>query len=142
MDSQIEYSIMEIVRACDAAQVCTFGLGVYPDTRHLVNTLNRNILDLNLYFVTTKNSPKYQQILKNPHACVYYFNPENRHVVRLYGEIEIVIDENARRMRWVDEFKQYGYTGPDDKKFALLHFTPEEYKFYIGDELKTGKITE
>ncbi len=140
MSQEIEHSILEIVRACDAAQVCTFGLDVYPDTRHLVNTINRNALDLNLYFITTINSPKYQQILKNPHACVYYFNPENRHVVRLYGEIEIVTDGNDRRAHWTDEFKQYGYTGPDDKNFVVLHFTPEEYKFYIGDELNAGKI--
>ena len=33
-------------------------------------------------------------------------------------------------------------TSATDPNFALLHFIPELYKFYIGDKLYTGKIKQ
>ncbi len=140
MSSNVVKSILDIVRACPDVQFVTNGLGAYPETRHLMNALNADATDLNLYFITTVGTPKYEQLLENPHVCLYYFNPENRHAVRLFGVIEFVVDADVRRKFWRDEYKEFGYTGADDKKMVLMRFVPDEYKFYIGDELKTGKI--
>lgn len=133
-------SIMEIVRACEDLQLCTFGLGQHPETRHVTNAMNRNATTLNLHFMTSNRSPKFTQLTRNPNCCLYYFNPVNRHAVRLFGKIEFINDIDAKRRYWRDEYSKFGYNNASDKVFTLLRFVPESYKFYIGDEMKTGAI--
>lgn len=138
--SQTIQAIIDIIKSCDDIQLATFGLGEFPETRHLTNAMNRNITEIDLHFMTGVATPKYQQLIKNPHCCIYYFNPITRRAVRLFGTMEIVADAHARRSHWRDEYKSFGYSGADDKNFALLHFVPTEYKFYIGNEIQTNKI--
>lgn len=140
MNNDTMRSILEIVHACDSLQLCTFGLGQYPETRHVMNGMNRAATDLTLHFLTGIGTPKYAQIQKNPNCCLYYFNDANRHAVRLFGQMEIIRDMDEKRAHWRDEYKKFGYSGADDKNFALLRFAPAEYKFYIGNEMKSGKI--
>lgn len=142
MPTETLNSIMEIVRACADLQLCTFGLGQYPETRHVTNAMNRDATTLDLHFMTSNLSPKFMQLTQNPHCCLYYFNPANRHAVRLFGKIEFISDIDTKRSHWRDEYSQFGYSGADDKIFALLRFVPESYKFYIGDEMKTGNFTD
>ncbi len=140
MQTKTISDILEIVRACDAAILGTCGGETHPDVRHMMNALNIDADNLNLHFITTVGSPKHTQLKKNPNCCLYYFNPENRHVVRLYGKIEFVRNRDARYDFWRDDYMQFGYTGPEDARMELLHFIPAEYKFYIGDEMHHGRI--
>lgn len=132
-------SILDIVNACDAVQLATCG-NVYPETRHLSNAMNKYAQDLTLYFMTGTATPKAAQLKAHPKCCLYYFNEENRHAVRLFGEMEFVEDMATRLAHWDEDFSKFGYGGPSDPEFALLRFIPAEYKFYVGDEMKTGKI--
>ncbi len=133
-------SILAIVQSCDSAIMATIGADAFPDARHMVNTLNRDTRNLALHFFTDTNSQKQNQLARNPNCCLYYFNPETRHAVRLFGQIETVTDADTRAKMWRDDFKRFGYGGATDKNFALLRFIPDSYKFYIGNEMKTGKI--
>ncbi|MDR1338038.1 MAG: pyridoxamine 5'-phosphate oxidase family protein [Rickettsiales bacterium] len=140
MNDETLQSILKIVRACDSLQLATISLDGYPETRHVMNAMNSNASGLSLHFMTSNQSPKYRQLQRNPRVCLYYFNPENRHAVRLFGEIEIVDYPVQKRLFWNDDFKAFGYSGADDEHYALLRFIPREYKYYLGDELKTGRI--
>lgn len=140
MNNNTINSILGIVKSCDDLQLCTFGLTGYPETRHLTNGMNKNANDLRLHFFTNVKSPKLQQLIKNPNCCLYYFNSDSRHAVRLFGQMETVADPAVRRTMWRDEYARFGYSGHDDANFILLRFIPDTYKFYVGPELKTGKI--
>ncbi len=140
MNNDVLKSVLEIVRSCDDLQLCTFGLGKYPETRHVMNGMNRDATDFNLHFLTNAHSPKHAQIVNNPNCCLYYFNPATRHAVRLFGKMEIINDTHEKEKHWRDEYSRFGYDGWQDPNFALLRFIPSEYKFYIGDNLKTGTI--
>jgi len=140
MDTSVKQSIIDLVKSCDNLQLCTFGLSEYPETRHVMNGMNRDISNLDLHFMTTVGSPKYKQIRANPHVCLYYYNADNHHAMRLFGLIEFVSDGVQKNKYWRDDWKHFGYAGANDPKFALLHFIPKEYKFYIGNELKQGEI--
>ena len=96
--------------------------------------------DLVLHFLTGFDTPKFAQIRQNPKCCLYYFNPQTRHAVRLFGEIKAVADTDARKKYWRDDYKQLGYTGADDPEYILLEFTPRMYKFYDTTGMKTGLI--
>lgn len=140
MTNETLQSILDIVHACDDLQLATFALETYPETRHVMNAMNKNSTDLHLHFMTHDNSPKYQQLLKNPHVCLYYFNPENRHAMRLFGKIEIIIDQSEKEKYWDDDYKSYGYSDANDPHYALLRFIPDSYKYYAGGKMHTGKI--
>ncbi|MCL1902303.1 MAG: pyridoxamine 5'-phosphate oxidase family protein [Alphaproteobacteria bacterium] len=140
MDNQTKKSLIDVIKSCEDLQFCTLGLGAYPETRHVTNAINRDIQDLDLYFMTTVGSPKYRQIRTNPHVCLYYYNPENHHAIRLFGLIEIINDGAIKNKYWRADYKKFGYLGANDPKFALMHFVPKEYKFYIGKDLITGEI--
>lgn len=140
MNNDVLQSVLEIIRACDSVMLATFGAGEYPDVRHVTNQMNRDATTARLHFLTGNTTPKYAQILKNPGCCLYYYNPENRHALRLYGKLEIINDTEFKNELWRDDFKRFGYSGLDDKSFVILRFMPDEYKFYVGAEMKTGKF--
>ena len=139
MPDNVTQSIIDIVKSCEVLQLCTFGLGLYPETRHVMNEINFGITDLDLRFFTTKGSPKYQQIQANPHVCLYYFNPNTRHVVRLFGLMEIINDHVEKQKYWKDPYKRFGYDNND--MLTLLRFAPKGYKFYVGNELHHGEFS-
>ena len=133
-------SVIDVVRACPDVQLCTIRMDGYPETRHVMNAMNNDVSTLELHFLTGCDTPKLKQIIQNPKCCLYYFNPENRHAVRLFGEIAPVTDMAIRREYWRDDYKQFGYTGADDPEYTLLKFTPKLYKFYDSDGLKSGML--
>lgn len=133
-------SVIDVIKSCDDVQLCTTRLDGYPETRHVMNAMNREIGDLDLHFLTGRETPKFKQIQKNPKCCLYYFNPQTRYAVRLFGEIAEVADTATREKMWHDDYKNFGYTGPSDTNFVLLRIRPTSYKFYVGDEMKTGLI--
>lgn len=140
MNNDDMQSIIDIIKSCDDVQLCTNRIDGYPETRHVTNAMNRNISGLELHFMTGRDSPKFKQIQKNPKCCLYYFNPETRRAVRLFGEIVNIDDNTVRSQHWNDEFKKFGYDSPSDANFILLRITPKSYKFYAGDEMKSGLI--
>lgn len=108
--------------------------------RDMANALNRDATDWPLFFMTSRSTPKYAQIATNPHCCLYYFNPANRHAVRLYGEMVFDTDMKMRHKYWRPEYEKFGYGGPDDADFVLMRFVPDSYKYYVGNEIKTGQL--
>lgn len=133
-------SIIDIIKACDSVQLCTNRLDGYPETRHVMNGMNQNIEAIDLRFLTIKDSPKYLQLQKNNNCCLYYFNPDTRYAVRLFGQMESIDDIKEKEKYWLDRYANFGLTGVNDPQYALLHFIPKMYKFYVGDEMKTGLI--
>lgn len=141
MNNNTSNAILDIVHACDFAHLCTMDTK-YPETRQMSNAMNKHAKNLSLYFMTSRTTPKAAQLIKNPNCCLYYFDDKTRHVVRLFGQMEFVSDASMRRTMWSDEYKVFGYGGPEDEDFVLLRFKPEKYKFYIGADMKTGTISE
>ncbi|MCL2538451.1 MAG: pyridoxamine 5'-phosphate oxidase family protein [Alphaproteobacteria bacterium] len=140
MNNEVKKSIIDIIRSCDYLIFASNGLGGYPDARNFINIFNRDIDTLDLYFFTSTRWHTLGQIMRNPNVCLYYFNPETRMSVRLFGTVTLVQDMAAKRARWDDNIKKFNVTGPDDPTYCFLHFTPKRYKFYIGYEEHKGEI--
>ena len=133
-------AILDVVHACDAAQLATVRADGYPETRHMANMMNRNATDLSLHFMTSRHSPKADQLAADDKCTLYYYDDATHHSVRLFGKMRMLADAAARRAHWMDEFKQFGYSGPDDPEFVVLEFKPTEYKYYDAAGLNTGKL--
>ncbi len=144
MSEEARKNILGVVTSCDTVQFCTFGLSKYPETRTIANMLNKNkkdIEDLTLYFLTNKYSHKAEQIKNNKNTCLYYFNPETRRAMTLFGDVEVISNQKEKEKFWMDEWKNFGYTGKEDETYCVIKFTPRIYKYYMGktDE-RTGEI--
>ncbi len=133
-------SIIDIVKSCDDTILCTNRLDEYPEVRTVMNALNADVNNLELHFITDRDSPKMKQLHHNSKCCLYYFNPNTRYAVRLFGEMNVIDDMAEKQKYWRDNYQQFGYTGPNDTNLVLLQFAPVSYKFYVGDEMKTGLI--
>lgn len=134
-------SIVEIIRACDAVHLATFGTNEYPDVRHITNAMNHGITDLSeLYFLTGASTRKYAQLRANNHCALYYFDTTTRHAARLMGDMELISDVATIKKYWRDEFARFGYGAPDAGEFVLMRFRPKSYKFYVGSEMHSGNI--
>jgi len=139
MNNSTINSILEIVKSCDSLILATCD-GKYPDARHVTNAMNRENSDLALFLMTGRDTPKFKQLTRSPECCLYYFNPANRHAVRLYGEIEFIDDMNTRQNHWKDEYSKFGYGGPTDSSFILMRVNVKSYKYYTADGIQTGII--
>lgn len=140
---EIRKNILNVVTTCETAQFCTFALNTYPETRTLANMMNKdknNIMDLTLFFMTNINSNKIAQIKQNNKVSTYYFNPETHHTMTLFGLAEIIVSQEEKSKFWNDSWKNFGYTGKDDKNYCIIKFMPKIYKFYIGKEQKSGEL--
>lgn len=133
-------SIVDIVKSCADVALGTNRLDGYPEIRTVMNALNSDITNLDLHFITDYDSPKMKQLNHNAKCCLYYFNPDTRYAVRLFGEMVIINDMAEKEKYWRDSYKEFGYTGANDKNLTLLQFRARSYKFYIGPEMKTGLI--
>lgn len=137
--SDILNNMITVIKSCDSVILSTID-DQHPDARHVTNMINRDTDNLELFFMTGADTPKYEQLDKNPNCCLYYYNDDTHMSVRLYGKMRFVDDIALKTKYWMPEFKAFGYCGPDDQQFVLMRFIPMEYKFYIDNEIQTGKI--
>jgi len=140
MTNRVLEHILKIVHSCPFAYLSTINLDKYPETRHLMNTMNEKAENLYLHFLTGLYSPKMEQIKKNDKVGLYYYNPQTHNAVRLFGRMIIVENPVERMQYWDDSYKMFGYTGPNDKNWGLIAFIPDAYKYYSGGEVMTDKI--
>lgn len=132
-------SVLNVVVACDATILATYD-AEYPDIRHISNIMNKNAKALDLFFMTSRNTPKYTQVENNPKCALYYFDDKTRHAVRLYGKMTFVTDASLRAAHWMPDFSKFGYGGPDNPDFVLMRFIPDSYKYYIGSDMVVAQI--
>lgn len=140
MTNEVLDHIIKIVRSCPFVYLSTINGDKYPETRHLMNTMNEKAENLYLHFLTGTNSPKAEQLAKNSRVCLYYYDTQTHHAVRLFGRMKFVNNVVERGQYWDDVYKMFGYTGPEDKNWGLLAFVPDGYKFYSGGEVVADKI--
>lgn len=140
MTVEVLNHILDIIHACPDVYLSTINENKYPETRHLMNTMNERAENLNLHFLTGIYSPKAMQIAKNNKVCLYYYDDKKRRAVRLFGRMKFEDNTVERGAYWNDAYKMFGYTGPNDKNWGLMTFVPDGFKIYIGGEMLNEKI--
>lgn len=81
-----------------------------------------------LWFATGPDSPKANQLRKNPSVDIQYqvAPPDFVHVM-VRGTAELITDQATRNHAWdaIDyDLTQFGSTGPDDPDFLPVRITP------------------
>lgn len=144
MTESIRQNLLDIIKSCDTVQFCTMTLDSYPETRTIINMANKekkDIKNMNLYFFTRISSNKSKQVQNNKNTSLYYFNPNTRRAITLFGESKILTDKKTKSSFWSDELKKFGYSSIDDESYCIIEFTPKAYKFFLnGTDEQRGNV--
>jgi general stress protein 26 len=129
---KVKKEVVEIIRASEVAFLSTINLDNFPETRALINVLNKEIDDkLEIYFASDANAPKFEQLKKNSCASLYYYNEGIIKNMTLFGKAEVVTDKTLKDKLWHESFWDYYKNGKDDKQYGVLKFIPTGYKYYV-----------
>jgi general stress protein 26 len=128
----------DVIRACDFAFVSTINLENFPETRVLLNSLNRRIDEkLDIYFASGNDSPKFEQLKRNSNASLYYYvgftASDSMKNMILFGNFEIVTDKAIKDALWSDDFLEYYKDGKEDEQYGILKFISTGYKYYCHE---------
>ncbi|MDR0393265.1 MAG: pyridoxamine 5'-phosphate oxidase family protein [Puniceicoccales bacterium] len=117
----VKKDIIEIIRNCEVAFLATINLDNFPETRALINVLNREINDvLEIYFVSDANAPKFVQLKKNSSASLYYYLTESMKNMILFGKLELVADKSLKDKLWRNDFLPHFKNGKNDESYGLF----------------------
>lgn len=103
----------------------------FPNTKAMLRPRKRNGLR-EFYFSTNTSSMRVRQFLKNPNACIYFYRKGliNYTGVMLTGRIEVLTDEESRRMIWKKGDTRFYKDGVNDDDYCVLRFTSSSGRYY------------
>jgi len=72
------------------------------------------------FFGTRNNTKKYQEAKANPHFSFCFYDAKTRNQVIAQGIYEVLEDDATKQMVWTEQWRQYGYSGPQDPLMVIL----------------------
>ena len=79
--------------------------------------------DFTVWFGTNPRSRKVEQIRNNPKVTLYYLEENNAGYVTIYGNAQLVNDQEEKDVRWKEEWEAFYRNRTDD--YLLIKVTPE-----------------
>jgi len=91
------------------------------------------------YFSTNTSSVRVCQYKQNPKACIYFYRKGLVHYwgVMLKGEMEVLEDEETKKLLWRTGDKMFYPKGITDPDYCVLKFTASEGRFYSDLETES-----
>ncbi len=89
-----------------------------------------------LWYFTSKDSPKVAEIKANAAMLVSYSNPDSNDYVSLSGTAEIVSDKSKIDELWNDSLSVWFPQGKDDPNICLIKFKPESAEYWDAPSSK------
>jgi general stress protein 26 len=136
-EKEIKQKCLNLMETANAIYLSTNGGDGYPHTRMMSNLRNkkenpgaaeiiaqRKEDDFNVYFVTSKSSPKMQQIRANSKVSAYLCDPSEFHTLMLGGEVNEITDKDFKKQIWQDGWEMHWSGGADDPEFTVLQLSP------------------
>jgi general stress protein 26 len=81
-------------------------------------------------FTTNTGSMRVKQYLKNPKACIYFFDGRFFKAVMLKGKMEVLQDQATKERIWQAGDEAAYKLGVTDPDYCVLRFTAETGRFY------------
>ena len=82
------------------------------------------------WFTTNTSSMRVAQFRADPRACVYFCDRRFFRGVMLRGTVEVLTDDDAKRLIWQEGDEQYYPLGVTDLDYCVLRFTATDGRFY------------
>jgi len=124
----------ELIHGIRTAMLTTMSPGGYPRSRPMA-TLDAEF-NGSIWFFTSVNSRKVEEIGLAPHVAVTYSSPGKESYVALTGEAAVVEDSARAHAMWNPLHKAW-FTGPDDPTLRLIRIDVHEAEYW---DTPGGKI--
>lgn len=93
--------------------------------------------DGEVWFFSAKDSDRNKNVMEDSRVQLIYSNSSDSEYLSIYGDAEIVHDQEKVKELWTPFAKVWFQGGPDDSNLSLMKFTPEEGYYW---DTKNGKM--
>ena len=101
----------------------------FPNVKAMLQPRKREGIKV-FYFTTNTSSMRVAQFQANPKACVYFCDQRFFRGVMLRGTVEVLTDDESKRMIWREGDEVYYAQGVTDPDYCVLKFTAQSGRFY------------
>ncbi len=101
----------------------------FPNSKAMLPPRKREGIK-HIFFTTNTSSMRVRQYLKNPKACVYFFDKRFFRGVMLRGTMEVLHDSASKEMIWNPGDEMYYPKGVTDPDYCVLKFTAKNGRYY------------
>lgn len=131
--------IYEFIRKQKTAFVASVDEEGYPNLKAMY--VPRKIEGNHFYFTTNTSSMRTQQFLKNPKACIYFYQRGRFRYegIMLVGTMEVLKEEGIKREIWCSGDTMYYPQGVTDPDYCVFKFTAIKGRYYTN--LKSENFT-
>lgn len=145
--SELIKAAKELIECCDLVYMSTYNKEYESaETRAMANIRSRNYHasnlelftedDLSNFIITAISSDKINQIKDNKYISLYYYCPELKKSLTLFGTTEIIFDDKTKKRLWIDDWTHYFKLGMEDPEYAVIKFIPKIAKYYTDEFTK------
>jgi general stress protein 26 len=90
-----------------------------------------------VWFATSISSKKVQDLEREPHCALTFFDPQSGDTLSLSGTGEVIRDRKLVHELWDPSWRRWFPEGPDQRDLALLRVMPEHVERHDGESGRT-----
>lgn len=90
-----------------------------------------------IWFATSITSKKVQDLERDPHCALTFFDPQGGDTLSLSGTGEVMRDRKLVHELWDASWRRWFPEGPDQRDLALLRVVPEHVERHDGESGRT-----
>jgi len=134
-------TIGDMIDKASATVISSVDENGFPNTKAMLPPRKRNGIK-EIFLTTNTSSMRVKQYTANPKACVYFYDKRFFKGVMLKGIMEVLQDEDSKKMIWKEGDEMYYPEGVTDPDYCVLKFTAHEGRYYSNFRSETFQITD
>lgn len=131
MMRDVESTIGNLIDKQKIAYISSVDEDGYPSTKAMLAPRKREGIKV-FYFTTNTSSMKVVQYKENSKACIYFCDRRFFRGITLWGEMEVLEDEESKKMIWQEGDTMYYPEGVTDPDYCVLKFTAIKGRYYAN----------
>lgn len=120
--------VWDIIKDIRAAMLVTRTADGQMSARPM-SAVNKEFVD-RLWFMTSANSPKLDEIRAVPLVLVAYAEPKDQNYVYVRGTARVVTDRAKVKELWTEAARVWFPAGPDDSEIALIEVVVDSAEYW------------
>jgi len=85
---------------------------------------------------------RVKQFTENPKASLYFYDKRFIRGVMLKGTVEILQDEESKKMIWLDGDEKYYPLGVSDPDYCIIKFTAFSGRYYSNFKSENFEVLQ
>lgn len=124
-----EKTIGNIIDKQNVAFISSVDNDGFPNTKAMLSPRKREDIKY-FYFTTNTSSTRVTQYKENPKASIYFCDKRFFRGVMLKGRMEVLEDDEIKKMIWREGDTMYYPLGVTDPDYCVLKFTAQTGRYY------------